>query len=186
MTLKLENPTAAKGVTRHKAQQVLKNLDNNNETMDRKLAYKFYREGMADAMGFNSINECLKANLTNKSPSTIFRYIQAGYVEEEISEYTGTVPLTTALEIAKYPQKDWCDIWETAKKHYNAESISLPQLKATVNLLIKRNKLKALPETKRSKDAKANQFKKLVNSIQALDASDLEALRDKIDELIKR
>jgi hypothetical protein len=183
MTIKLEVIEAQ--VNRKIAMTNLKNLDTDYEEIDRIAAYEFYKDGGVDALGYKSTNACLKDNLQNRKPSTIYRYMQAGYVEELISENIGTIKLTTLLEIAKYPKNDWELIWETATKHYDGIKISVEQVKATINILVKRKKLTQLPDTKRSTVAKTNQMNKIMTSLADFDHKHLEMLKGAIEEIIE-
>jgi hypothetical protein len=184
MTINLEVLDSEK--SRKSAMEALRNLDTNHEEADRVAAYGFYKDGMANAMGYSSINGCLKDNLQTRKPSTVYRHMQAGYVEESISEHIGTIKLTTLLEIAKYPEKHWELIWETTTKHYGDDTnISVEQVKATINLLVKRKKLRPLPETKRSKEAKNNQLNKIITSLADFDHKHLEMLKGAIEEIIE-
>jgi hypothetical protein len=185
MTFKLEVIKAQ--MNRKEAMSYLKNLDTDHEEIDRVASYEFYKNGGIDALGYNSYNACLKDNLQNRNPATIYRYMQAGYVEDVISEHPGSITLTTLLEIAKYPKKHWELIWETATKHYGDDdtNISVEQIKATINILVKRKKLSPLPETKRSKEAKSNQLNKIITSLDDFEIDHLKMLQGAIEKIIE-
>lgn len=165
---------------KNQAEKALQCLDN-SESFLRKKAMVFDLKQGWKILGYEKCMDCLKDRLKNVSASTIYRYIQAGKVEEELELEIGSQVMSSMLEISKYAKDDWEYIWDEIEE----ERPSVAMVKAAINLLIKDGDIEPLAKNERTDKSIAVRMEKIKEELKIFDIKSLETLNNLITNQIE-